>query len=89
MSTDKIHEGTHLLVVKCPQCKINQEILIGLSGVLKIPTGEAPTLAAKLKAKAVDHKCNQLRLEAPDDVSLLLDSVDPDTGEILDRRGDS
>jgi hypothetical protein len=78
-----IEAGDCHIVIRCPRCGERADTFAHLSAKLTV-TDDATLLRATLKAKPLEHRCGQLRIEdpSPDGVDTLpLDYAELAAGE--------
>lgn len=54
--------GVYLVEAACPRCGAIEEILVAIRSVLTTPEDDTGSLRVRLRGKARDHDCRQLRL---------------------------
>lgn len=70
--TKTLQTGVYLIEAACPRCGAIEEVLVSIRAVVTIPEADLGKLAVRLKGKARDHDCRQVRMV-----------VNADTGEVL------
>jgi hypothetical protein len=59
---ESIDTGVYMVNAPCPRCGVVEEILVAIRSVLTTPEDGPGSLRVKIKGKARDHDCPQLRL---------------------------
>lgn len=59
---ERLSTGTYLVDTPCPRCGVVEEILVAITSVHTLPMDAPGSLRVKLKGKARDHDCAQMRV---------------------------